>query len=144
VRRAFPLAGLLRLRHLQQDQAAGDLSAANSRAQATGASLLRARSALDGIASAATNVETLYAIAAARASSRSMLADLDALSRNQESAVAEAQAAFDAARAESIGLEKLEDRHATAVATEELQAEQVVLDEIASVGWHRDKSGADR
>ena len=44
--RSFPLAGLLRLRQVQQDQAAIDLSAANARVAEGTARQRRARSAL--------------------------------------------------------------------------------------------------
>ena len=44
--RSFPLAGLLRLRQVQQDQAAIDLSAANARVAASASRpVVRARSA---------------------------------------------------------------------------------------------------
>ncbi|WP_231556235.1 hypothetical protein [Cryobacterium sp. MLB-32] len=82
-------------------------------------------------------------MAAARASSRSMLADLDALGQGHLATLAQAQSVFDAARAESIGLEKLEARHSAAVAAADLRAEQIVLDEIASTRWHRDQAAHD-
>jgi flagellar FliJ protein len=135
---AFPLAGLLRLRHLQQDQAAGDLAAANNRVQETGVRQERARTALGATSAEATSVEALYAVAAARASARGMLADLDALGRRHESTAAEAQALFDAARARALSLEKLQHRHAQSVHTQELRDEQIILDEIASTSWHRE------
>ena len=138
--RAFPLAGLLRLRHLQQDQAAGDLSAANSRLHEHSVVRDRARIALGGSPAEATSVEALYAVAAARASTRAMLADLDALGRRHEASAFSAQAAFDAARAKALSLEKLELRHADEVTLEEQRAEQIVIDEIASTSWHRDEA----
>jgi flagellar protein FliJ len=138
--RAFPLAGLLRLRHLQQDQAAGDLSAANSRLHEHSVVRDRARTALGGSPAEATSVDALYAVAAARASTRGMLADLDALGRRHEANAVEARAAFDAARAKALTLEKLELRHAGEVTLEEQRAEQIVIDEIASTSWHRDEA----
>lgn len=138
MKRAFPLAGLLRLRHLQQDQAAGDLAAANSRLQQNSVTRERARSALGGTPAEATSVEALYAVAAARASTRGMLADLDALGRHHEASAQQAQAVFDSARVQTRSLEKLEIRHAQAVITEEHHDEQLVIDEIASTGWHRE------
>ena len=141
MKRAFSLAGLLRLRHLQQDQAAGDLAAANLAQRTHEERHLHARAALFGLSATPTNMAALRAMAAARASSRSMLADLDALRRNHETAVAAAQTVFDAARADSIRLEKLELRHAQALVSEDLRAQQSVLDEIASTRWHRNQAG---
>jgi flagellar FliJ protein len=138
--RAFPLAGLLRLRHLQQDQAAGDLAAANSRLRENSVVRDRARTALGGSPAEATSVEALYAVAAARASTRGMLADLDALGRRHAAAAQQAQAVFDAARAQALSLEKLELRHSDAVTVEEQREEQIVIDEIASTSWHRDET----
>jgi flagellar protein FliJ len=138
--RAFPLAGLLRLRHLQQDRAAGDLAAANSRLHENSVVRDRARTALGGSPTEATSVEALYAVAAARASTRGMLADLDALGRRHSATAAEAQAAFDVARAQALSLEKLELRHSHEVTIEEQHAEQIVIDEIASTSWHRDEA----
>jgi flagellar protein FliJ len=142
--RAFPLAGLLRLRHLQQDQAAGELAAANSDLQETSVSRERARVALGATSTDTRSVEGLYAVAAARAATRGMLADLDTLGRRHEAAAQHAQAAFDAARARALSLEKLEGRHEKTVATEEQHDEQLVIDEIASTSWHRDRGEAAR
>ncbi|TFC93854.1 MULTISPECIES: hypothetical protein [Cryobacterium] len=137
--RTFALAGLLRLRHLQQDQAAGDLAQANAVAQANAARRAGARATLHQMPSAANGADMLSTIAAARASARSMLADMEALGRNYQVAVGEAQVAFDATRADSVRLEKLEDRHGALVAAEDLHREQTVLDEIAGAGWLRNR-----
>ncbi len=138
--RAFPLAGLLRLRHLEEDQAASHLATANSRLEESSVQRDRARTALGGSATGATSVESLYAVAAARASARGMLADLDALRRRHESAQEEAQTLFDAARAQSLRMEKLARRHQDSVAAEDLRDEQLIIDEIAATSWHREES----
>lgn len=135
--RPFSLAGLLRLRHLQQDQAAGDLAAANARLRATATRIDETRAALEHLPLNPTGADTLYAIAAARASSRSMLAELVALDDVAQQAAAAAQADFEAKKAASASLEKLEGRHGAAEAAEDLHAQQTVIDEIASTGWHR-------
>ncbi|HAM25370.1 MAG TPA: hypothetical protein DCP11_01330 [Microbacteriaceae bacterium] len=135
--RMFPLAGLLRLRQIQQDQAASDLASANSRADESSARQRRARAALSTVPAEATSAAVLYAVAAARASSRSMLAELEALDAVQRESRDQASVAFTEARARSVGLEKLEVRFSAAVASGEIVAEQAVLDEIASTGWHR-------
>ena len=135
--RAFPLAGLLRLRQTQQEAAASDLAAANNRRQENLNRTAEARSTLEATPSDVGNAAALRAVAAARAASRSMLAELEATGDERQGDVERAQAAFQAVRAQSIGLEKLEGRHAEAVAAEERQTEQGVLDEIASSSWQR-------
>jgi flagellar FliJ protein len=139
--RTFSLAGLLRLRQIQQDQAASDLSAANSRVYENTARQRQALASLGGIATDVEDTAVLYAIAASRAASRGMLAELQMAELAQRESLASASAAYTAARAKSVGLEKLELRHAEAVATGDLIAEQGVLDEIASTGWHRQEKG---
>ncbi|MET0724742.1 MAG: hypothetical protein ABWY36_00225, partial [Leifsonia sp.] len=114
--RTFPLGSLLRLRRLQEETAAVDLSLARSRAaEATEREHLM-RSVLDSehaLTSAPTSA--LHAMAAARASSRTMLGELAVLSQEREQAVEAARELHDLARAEAGALEKLADRHARAV-----------------------------
>lgn len=135
--RTFPLAGLLRLRQLQQDRAAGELAAANAREQETRQARAEAYDALEHSNSQAMDAVTMNAIAAARASSRSMLADLNALGTRRTAEVEAARAEFSAARARSVGLEKLEGKYAAAEAAEDLRTEQTILDELAGSAWHR-------
>ncbi|MCG2621634.1 flagellar FliJ family protein [Arthrobacter sp. I2-34] len=139
--RSFPLAGLLRLRHLQQDQAASQLAAANARLRDSGKSLVQARTLLGESTAEVSDPATLQAVSAARASSRSMLAELQAAETLCRTEAEEAQLAFQQARAQAIGLEKLQGQHALSMAAEELRGEQVVLDEIASGTWHRGEAG---
>jgi flagellar FliJ protein len=77
-------------------------------------------------------VVELRAIAAARASTRSMLTDLDALCRAEAEAVETARSVYMTARTRSVGLEKLSDRHRTEWNAGQLKTEQGALDEIAS------------
>ncbi|MCC3273711.1 flagellar FliJ family protein [Arthrobacter zhangbolii] len=135
--RAFPLAGLLRLRQLQQDRAAGELSAANARNREARQARVEAYASLETSNTDAVDAATMNAIAAARASSRSMLADLNALGAQRTAEVETARAEFSAARARSVGLEKLQGKHAEAEAAENLRAEQTILDELAGTAWHR-------
>ena len=140
--RLFPLAGLLRLRKLQQDQAALDLAEANARVAALEARHGRARTALGALGGSPQTIAALNALAVARSSSRSMLAELEALGRNHQETLGSAQSAFNAARAESVALEKLHERHAAALLAADLHAEQTVLDEIAGARWHRSRTAA--
>lgn len=142
--RTFPLAGLLGLRRLEEEEAAAALSAANSRA---GALQARRDATLRGLGSSASNAADATALrmaAFARATSRSMLSDLAALSALADTETARAQDDFQAARARTVGLEKLEGKHAAANEAAELHAEQIVLDEIASGSWHRQKEDLNR
>lgn len=129
--RRFPLAGLLRLRQVSQDQAAADLAAANGRLRDSSARRHQTLVALDGSRAEIADTAALHAIAAARSAARGMLNELAAVEDEIRADVVRAQAAFNAARTRTIGLEKLEDRHAAAVSAEDLRAEQKTLDELA-------------
>lgn len=141
--RLFPLAGLLRLRHLQQDQAASQLAVANARLRENNFRQMRARTALGSSLSEVATTTALHAVAAARASTRSMLADLRSIGEEREVEVQAAQATFHAARTRAIGLEKLQGRHDEAVATEDVHAEQTELDEITAEAWQRNHQEPD-
>jgi flagellar FliJ protein len=70
-----------------------------------------------------------------------MLADLQALSALDAETARQAAEDFNAARAQTKGLEKLQEKHQSSVAAGELAAEQVAVDEIASGSWHREHEG---
>ncbi|QNE15619.1 flagellar export protein FliJ [Pseudarthrobacter sp. NBSH8] len=135
--RQFPLAGLLRLRKMQEDQAASGLARANSRSATARDRRLAARTALGNSIEAAGSSSAMLAIAAARASSQGMLADLDALSAAADAQLATARTEYTEARRQALGLEKLELRHSAELAIADIRTEQGVLDEIASTSWHR-------
>lgn len=130
--RTFPLAGLLRLRQIHQDQAKGQLAAANAAVRARAQDRGTALTSLDRSGSRVESTQALAAVAAARASSRSMLRELEALETRSRMDLERAQANFGAARVRTISLEKLEEKHAAAVQAEDLSTEQLVLDEIAT------------
>lgn len=138
--RQFTLAGLLRLRHMQEDQAASDLAAANRRHSASSGRRAAARTELGASDAEVSTAAGLQGMAAARASSQSMLSDLQVMTQMDAETVKGAQEAFTAARMNSKGLEKLQEKHAAAVTVEELAAEQVAVDEIASGSWHRERA----
>lgn len=141
--RAFALAGLLRLRQIEKEHAASDLAAANALRRDTGERQARAIAALHAVPVEATDAGTLFAMAAARASSRSMLADLAALAAEREAEAAAAQEAFTEAKKRAVGLEKLENRHRAEVVAGELSAEQSAIDEMATGAWQRAREGGD-
>ena len=139
--RRFPLAGLLRLQQLHEDAAAIELAAANARSSATRARQKAARLELAEMPSEVVNAAALNSVAAARSSSRSMLAELAAVSEDNRVRTEQAQAAFNEARSQSVRLQKLETKHVARVAAEELHSEQTAIDEIASGAWHRGSGG---
>lgn len=130
----FPLSGLLRLRQLEKDAAAGDLALANSRLAATAERAAGERTGLSGIAPDAVSTASLVAIAAARSAMQAALADLADLAAVHRAEADEAGVRLNRSRADALGLEKLEARHRSALDDEELRAEQHLLDEFASVG----------
>lgn len=140
--RGFPLAGLLRLKQLHEDAAAIELAAANNRTSATRARQRAARLELADMPSEVVNAAALSSVAAARSSSRSMLADLAAVSVENQARTEQAQAAFNDARSQSVRLQKLETKHEARVVAEDLHTEQTAIDEIASGAWHRGRDGA--
>jgi flagellar protein FliJ len=139
--RMFPLAGLLRLRQIQEEQAASDLAVANARAREISSRQSRTRETLGASSAEPTSATVLYAVAAARASSRSMLAELDAIDCEHRPVLDQASESFAEARARSIGLEKLAGRHHRKQTEEDLRLEQAAIDEMAATGWHRNNDG---
>jgi flagellar FliJ protein len=138
---SFPLAGLLRLRKLQEDQAAAALSSARGRAEEVRSRSRRLRDSLNSDSSTglrasgdAHSVEHLVAIAAARASTSSMLSELEALGRSTADEEARTLADHQEARRRALTLEKLEAGHEAAEAAERNVEEQKALDELAVRG----------
>lgn len=140
--RTFPLAGLLRLRSIEQDQAAASLSAANTRSRDLKDRTSAARQGLGAHSVDITDSRALHMAAIARASSASMLADLVALETVATEEAAAAQASFLSARSRTVGLEKLSARHTARVEAADQATEQTALDEISSAAHHRLKAAA--
>lgn len=130
--RSFSLSGLLRVRSIQERQAAQELSRAVIDADQTRVRDRRLRAALGASDSDAADTRSLAALAAARVAGRSMLAELQSLAAMQQQAVHEARTVHDDARREVRGLDRLAEAHALRVRAEELRVEQQELDEIAS------------
>lgn len=127
----FPLAGLLRVRGVQERAAAGDLSRARAEAAAAEAAETRAVTSLADIATAIDDPATMLAMAAARSAGHAALADLRLLAQMRRDEAAAAEAAHVQARRALKGLERLEDTHLSRAAEERLRTEQSALDEIA-------------
>ncbi|WP_336645801.1 hypothetical protein [Microbacterium sp. USHLN186] len=129
--RSFSLAGLLRVRAIQERAAAQELSRAVIDANQTRARDRHLRAALAATESDAVDVRSLAAMAAARVAGRSMLADLQTLAAQQQQRVDEAKSHHDGTRREVRGLDRLATAHEMRMRAEELRAEQIELDEIA-------------
>jgi flagellar FliJ protein len=128
----FGLAGLLRVRRLKEERAAHEIVRARSRASELAQDRHQLIEQLDDHAHEARDVRGIHALAAARASTSTMLADLEALALTQRRVVAEAEGAHREARREVRTVEKLEEKHDEQEREAALRAEQTVLDELAS------------
>jgi flagellar FliJ protein len=128
----FSLAALLRLKRLQEDQAANEVGHARSRASELAAQRHQLIDRLSDHGHDARDVRGIAAISAARASTSVMLADLEALRITLERSVEAAEAAHQAARRDTRMLEKLEERAVEADRVEALRLEQLALDELAA------------
>ena len=128
----FSLAALLRIRRLQQDRAAVEVSTSRARAAEVASRRRYAENSLSNLMSPGGSAESLRWTAAARAASSSILGDLGVLEDEWERRLVEARARLDESRANTIALEKLEERHEEAEQRELLRTEQNALDEISS------------
>jgi flagellar FliJ protein len=128
----FSLAALLRLRRLQEDRAAAEVSISRARAAEVASRRHFAQNSLAALMSNGTSSDQLRWTAAARAASSSTLGDLAVLAEEGDRQVGEAAAQLAKSRAQTIALEKLEARHDEAELTDELRREQNALDEIPS------------
>ncbi|MFC0680693.1 hypothetical protein ACFFGH_22915 [Lysobacter korlensis] len=142
--KSFPLAGLLRLRKLQEDQAAAALSATRARAEQVRQRNRRLRETLVASGLEASSVEHIVAIAAARASTSSMLSELEALGRSTADEESRALADHQESRRRALTLEKLEAGHQAAQVQEQSIEEQRALDELAVRGWAASRAGTIR
>ncbi|OAZ43456.1 hypothetical protein A9Z40_14060 [Microbacterium arborescens] len=131
MKRGFPLAGLLRIRGIQQRAAAAHLSRAAMEEQRTEARDRQLRAALTTSAETPGDIRTLAALAASRVAARSLLADLDTLRRAQRADVDSARLRLDDARRAERGIERLADTFHERERERRDAAEQAVLDEIA-------------
>ncbi|MFH5824898.1 flagellar FliJ family protein [Georgenia sp. AZ-5] len=135
--RQFALAGLLRVRQTEHDQALARTGAAEVALRSHRDHVHTARSALADGPAEVTSAAALRAVAAARSSTSSMLTELLAADGQHAQELDEARTELVRARVAVQGLERLQERHEAAVVADELAAEQVALDEIASQAWRR-------
>jgi flagellar FliJ protein len=128
----FGLAGLLRIRRLKEERAAHEMVRARSRASELAQERHQLLDQLEDHAHEAKDVRGIHALSAARASTSTMLSDLQALALTQHRLVEDAEEAHRLARREVRTVEKLEEKHDEAERETELRAEQTILDELAS------------
>lgn len=133
----FSLAGLLRLRRLEEDTRAAELSTARSREAVGSARVRRVRAQLAQSELAPDSFAALASIAAARAASGGMLVELERTQAEEAAAVATAETAHLEAHRRTRALEKLQERHDAQQLADELRREQRTLDEIAARGGAR-------
>lgn len=126
---SFRLAGLLRLRRLEEDRAAGALAAAN--AERHRASEHRVATA-ERIARSTLDDDDFSAAVAGRAALFGVYAESTAFLALAQERAAEAGVAWTGARRAVRMLDKLEDRHTAAEEAAGLRAEQLLLDETAT------------
>jgi flagellar FliJ protein len=138
----FGLAGLLRVRDLEEQRAAAELAAANRAVDAVRARGARTRASLAGVRSDAVDAATLSSVIAARTSAQVLLGELSALHELASREAVEARSAHGAARASAVSLEKLSRRHTESEAARELREEQSALDEVAIQGWRESRKDA--
>lgn len=130
--KSFRLAGLLRFRQAQEEQAAAALARANARRKEHEGRVGQTRDVLAATPSDPASAAALRASAAARSSARSMLLELHALTESTAQAAAQAQAELIAAKKSAASLENLEGKHQVEQHEFLLRDEQLFLDELAS------------
>ena len=131
--RAFRLAGLLRLRELQEDQAAGALAVSNvalrsAEVQRQATLLTLAAHTMPEMA----DVSGWRTSVSSRGALTHLLADAAIDVRDAGERVAADTTVWAAARSRSVGLEKLRDNHRALVHAEDERTEQLALDEVAA------------
>lgn len=129
----FRLAGLGRLRRLQEDHAAAELARRATDRRGAERRTAEARDKLAGTVLAGTaDPQTWRAAVAARAATSSLVIAAQAAAETARGLEAEAQTQWTTARKRSKTVEKLAERHRAEETLAELRAEQQVLDELAT------------
>lgn len=137
--RRFPLAGLLRVREIERDRAAGELGAAQRAKADAVQQVMRVREALFGPwAPVSADALVWQELIAARAALTALLDQQNTALRAASEVVRQREEAWFSTRARTRVVENLADRHALRVVQEEALAEQQVIDELASTRTRTD------
>ncbi|HEY8722015.1 flagellar export protein FliJ [Pengzhenrongella sp.] len=135
--RAFRLAGLLRLRRLQEDQAAARLASANAALRSAQAHRDARAVALADALLPDGDQRAFGRAVVGRTALRFLLVEAIELAAGAREVAQVSTTQWQATRSRSVGLEKLEDKHVLLVRYEDDRTEQIVLDEIAGSGAAR-------
>ncbi|WP_152193580.1 flagellar FliJ family protein [Georgenia subflava] len=127
----FRLAGLLRLRDLQEEQAAAELAERTRRRAAADARAQQAQRLLVGSEIVGGDAAAWRVSVATRAARSAAVADAQAGAAAATAEEVRAQGEWSTARQRSTTLEKLAEKHRTAVTEAENHSEQLTLDELA-------------
>ena len=131
--RAFRLAGLLRLRRLEEERAAAALATANAETRAAATEREELVALMSGTTFAPHADENQWrAMVAARSSINGLVGEASVALAVAERRGVLATEDWSAARSRLAMVDKLAARHAAMVAAEEEKAEQLVLDEAAA------------
>jgi flagellar protein FliJ len=131
----FKLSTLLKVRRIQEDQAAAHLTQAKTRARGVQRREAEERALLEDLGGQGM----LAAAGIARASAARQLAEIRAAQEVADGEVDAAERAHTLARQARRSAELLKERHEAMSRALEARAEQQVLDELASAKHHRDR-----
>lgn len=135
----YPLARLLRLRKMKEDQAANQLALAQRREIQAQAKVQRAQEEFTGTVLDGDFSEQVWRSSiASQVARRSMMLEAISLAEAAGTETQQAKTQWQDARKESKPLEKLEERFNENAAAEEVRAENAVLDEVAQNMKKRD------
>jgi flagellar FliJ protein len=137
--RTFPLAGLLRVREVEEDRAAGELARAQRERAAADERVEAVRAELQRQDPRPANDAAWQAMVAGRAALSALLSESIAAKQAAEQQVRGREQDWTAARARTRAVERLAERHADRVTAAERKAEQAGLDEIAARGAHEEE-----
>lgn len=130
--RAFPLAGLLRLRALAEEQAASELALARREQAAAERRARETSERLSGATMPAVGDRLAWhAAVAGRVALGALLVERRTEAAGAEAVTDERAQTWTDARQHVRALERLEERHDETERAEEARAEQRVLDEVA-------------
>lgn len=132
----FRLAGLLRVRALQEDLAAAELADARRELRSVRARRARTIAALEGVDAAQVGIANLSAIAASRASADALIADLRILEESLGIRIDQAAEDHRTTHTATRTVERLRDRFDAARRRDRQRHEQIEMDEIAGNRWN--------